>query len=332
MPGPEAAPPVAQGQSVKGLIAALVCVALVPTALLFVLLWQGTMRPHAVGAMPPAGGLTAAATPNATASAPPVQGSSAPEIALSSADRIEATSGEEIGFPIAIDTTDRLPSRSVIAISAMPDGATFSEGRPYGATGWSLRPDEIGDLRLRLPQAPSGAFDLRIDLLAADGAVLAQSETRLNVAAAPAEAAAVSAVESNPFEQVARAEAPTPVETLPAPPLPKKKPAAQAEPPLKVTTVKVVTIKPPAPTRPHDGAYALGEAAEAPAEWVEIASPVDMHVRPKQSSETVKVMEKGHKLRVAARDKKWVQVTDPATSATGWIHARFLKPSDPPAS
>ena len=67
LPGPEAAPPVAQGQSVKGLIAALVCVALVPTALLFVLLWQGTMRPHAVGAMPPAGGLTAAATPNATA-------------------------------------------------------------------------------------------------------------------------------------------------------------------------------------------------------------------------------------------------------------------------
>jgi len=94
----------------------------------------------------------------------------------------------------------------------MPDGASFSEGRPYGATGWSLRPDEIGELRFRLPEARSGASDMRIELLAADGAVLAQSETRLNVAAAdPAEAETVSAVESSPSEQIARAEAPKPV-------------------------------------------------------------------------------------------------------------------------
>jgi hypothetical protein len=327
LPGPEAAPPVSKGHSVKGLISALVCVALVPTAILFVLLWQGMMRPHADGAMSPAGGLSATSTPNSTGLAQP--SSTAPEIALSSPDRIEAKAGEEIDFPIAIDTTDRLPSRCVIAVSAMPDGASFSEGRPYGATGWSLRPDEIGDLRLRLPQARSGASDMRIELLAADGALLAQSETRLNVAADPAEAETVSAVEGNPSEQIARAEAPKPVEALPPPPQPK--PAAKTEPLVKVTTVKVVTIKPAAPTRPHDGAFALGEAAEAPVEWVEIVSPVDMHARPQQSSETVKVAEKGLKLRVAARDKNWVQVTDPATSANGWIYSRFLKPTEPPA-
>jgi hypothetical protein len=261
-----------------------------------------------------------------------VQGSTAPEIALSSPDRIEAKAGEEIDFPMAIDATEKLPSRCVIAVSAMPDGASFSEGRPYGATGWSLRPDEIGDLRLRLPQARSGASDMRIELLAADGAVLAQSETRLNVAAHPAEAETVSAVESNPFEQIARAETPKPVEALPPPPQPKPAPLAKTEPAVKVTTVKVVTIKPAGPTRPHDGAFALGEAAEAPAEWVEIVSPVDMHARPQQASETVKVVEKGLKLRVAARDKNWVQVRDPVTSANGWIYSRFLKPTEPPAS
>jgi uncharacterized protein YraI len=95
-----------------------------------------------------------------------------------------------------------------------------------------------------------------------------------------------------------------------------------------VTTVKVVTIKPPS-SRPHDGAFALGEAAEA--EWVEILRPVDMHAGPKQSSATVKVAEKGLKLRVTARDKNWVQVSDPATSAKGWIYSRFLKPTEPPA-
>src|SRR5665809_43674 len=78
------------GLPIKGLISALVCVVLVPTAILFVLLWQGAMRPRADGAMPPAGGLSAASTPSSTGLAQPVQGSTAPEIALSSPDRIEA--------------------------------------------------------------------------------------------------------------------------------------------------------------------------------------------------------------------------------------------------
>jgi hypothetical protein len=333
LPVPEtiAAPPATKGPvlPIKGLISALVGVALVPTAILFVLLWQGAMRPRADGEMPPAGGLSAASTPSSTGLAQPVQGSTAPEIALSSLDRIEAKAGEEIDFPMAIDATEKLPSRCVIAVSGMPDGASFSEGRPYGATGWSLRPDEIGELRFRLPEARSGASDMRIELLAADGAVLAQSETRLNVAA---EGETVSAVESNPFEQIARAEAPKPVEALPPPPQPQPAPSAKTEPLVKVATVKVVTIKPAGSTRPHDGAFALGEAAEAPAEWVEILSPVDMHARPQQSSETVKVAERGLKLRVAARDKNWVQVSDPATSANGWIYSRFLKPTEPPAS
>ena len=335
LPVPEtmAAPPATKGPAlpIKGLISALIGVALVPTAILFVLLWQGTMRPRADGALPPAGGLSAASTPSSTGLVQPVQDSTAPEIALSSPDRIEAKAGEEIDFPIAIDATEKLPSRCVIAVSAMPDGASFSEGRPYGATGWSLRPDEIGELRFRLPEARSGASDMRIELLAADGAVLAQSETRLNVAAGPAEAETVSAVESNPFEQIAGAEAPKPVEALPPPPQPKPAPSAKTEPSVKVATVKIMTIKPPGPTRPHDRAFALGEAAEAPAEWVEIVRPVDMHARPQQSSETVKVAEKGLKLRVAERDKNWVQVSDPATSANGWIYSRFLRPTEPPA-
>ena len=185
-----------------------------------------------------------------------------------------------------------------------------------------MRPDEIGELRFRLPNAQSGAFDMRIELLAADGAVLAQSETRLNVTAAPVVADAISAVQNNSFEQSARVDAPKAPETLPAP---RRAPSAT------VKTVKVVPIKPAAPPRPHDGAFALGAAGDAPEEWVEIISPVDMHARPEQSSGTVKVVEKGLKLRVGARDKNWVQVSDPATSANGWIYSRFLKPTTPPA-
>ena len=287
-----------RGLPLKALTAAVIVGALIPTTILVALLWQGTMQ-----------------TRNGASAAEP-------EIALSSPERIEAKAGEVIDFPLAIDATEKLPSRSVVAVGAMPDGASFSEGRPYGATGWSLRPDEIGELRFRLPNAQSGAFDMRIELLAADGAVLAQSETRLNVTAAPAEADTVSAVESSPSEQSAGMDAPKASEALPTP---KRAPSAT------VKTVKVVPIEPAAPPRPHDGAFALGAAGDAAAEWVEIIRPVDMHARPEQSSETVKVVEKGLKFRVAKRDKNWVQVSDPATSANGWIYSRFLKPTTPPA-
>ena len=304
------------GVTLTGLVSDLLGAALVATAMLVVLLWQSAIQPGADGAMHRSG-LTH-----------PMQGATPPEIALSSPDRVKAKPGEEIDFSIAIDTVDTLPSRSRIAISAMPEGASFSEGRPYGATAWSLRPDEIGELRFRLPQARSGAFDLRIELIAADGAVLAESETRLTVAAGPAEADTVSALESSSFDKIVQAEEPKPLEALPPPPQRKPTSSAKKESSVKVTTVKVVTIKPPG--RPHDGAFALGEAEEAPSEWVEIVRPVDIHARPEQSSETVKVAEKGLKLRVTARDKNWVQVSEPATSANGWIYSRFLKPTEPP--
>ena len=58
---------------------------------------------------------------------------------------------------------------------------------------------------------------------------------------------------------------------------------------------------------------------------------VDMHAKAQQSSETVKVVDRGLKMRVTARDKNWIQVTDPATSTTGWIYNRFLQPTEPPA-
>ena len=304
------------GAALKGLISVLVGVALVPIAILLVQLWQTTIQARWEG--------ETREMPSATGLAQSVRGPSAMEIVLSSPDKIQVKAGNEIEFHLAIDATDALPSRSIIAVSGLPDGASFSEGRPYGATGWSLRPDEIGDLRLRLPSAPNGASNLRIELLAADGAVLAQSETRLSIATELAEDKTSRVLWGNPFDQIAVSEFVEPI-----PPMPQRKPT-RTEPSVKIRTVKVVTIKPPKPSRPHDGAYALGEAVEAPAEWVEIVSAVDMHARAQQTSATVKVVEKGLKMRVTGRDKNWVQVSDPATSSNGWIYSRFLKPTEPP--
>ena len=267
-----------------GLISALVGAALFPAAIFFVLLWQGPMRPSGDGVMPPADGLSAASMPSSADFAPPVPVSTAPEIALSSPEKIEAKAGEEIDFPIAIDATEKIPSSCIIAVGAMPEGASFSEGRPNGATGWSLRPDAIGELRFRLPGARSGASEMRIELLAADGVVLAQSKTRLTIAADPAEAERVSVGESSPFEQTAQAIPPNSIEASPPPPQRRPASSRKTERSVKVATVKTVAIKPPGATRRHDGALALGPAAEAQTEWVEIVRAVNMRARPRQLS------------------------------------------------
>jgi hypothetical protein len=302
-----------RGPTRNAWVSALVVLALIPLAMLFIRLWQDVAIPHPADGATPAVGLSASSSP-ATGSAQPEQRPSKLEVALSSPDRIEAKAGDVIAFPIAIDATEALPARTIIAITALPEGASLSAGRPYGVTGWSLRPDEIGDLQLHMP-ARGGATDMRLELVAGDGTVLSQSETRLSIAP----------------EEVATAEATGSVDSLPPAPLRKPAASAGAAPAVKVNTVKVVTVPAPNPARPHDGGYGLGPATEAPqaaAEWMVTKAAVDIHAKAEQSSETVKVVDKGLKVRVTARDKNWVQVTDPKTSTTGWIYNRFLTPAE----
>jgi len=334
------ATPKRSGLPRKALISALVLIALVPLAVLAVWLWPDMMRPHTGGAQS-AGALSAAQAKQDTL-----------EVALSSPAKITADSGAIVAFPIAIDATGALPARSIITITALPQGASFSEGRPYGVTGWSLRPDEIAGLRLRLPKR-NGASDMRLKLVAGDGTVLSQSETRVSIGASPPQVATTDdplAAQFAPLEQMATADAPESAPAAPvataqaataqvatadvtgsiaaAPPAPLRRPSPT------VKTVKVVTIAPPHETKPHDGGYGLGpatEEAQASDEWMETKTAVDMHAKAQQSSETVKVAEGGLKVRVTGRDNRWVQVNDPKSSTTGWIYDRFLKPVDAPA-
>jgi hypothetical protein len=170
----------------RGVIIVLTVVALAPATILAGLLWFGAIsKPEAVLQLSRPG---AAPVQEAALAATPVlrPAPQSPEIALTAPEEIEAKAGDQVDFAIAIDTDEALPERSVIAIRNMPEGATFSEGRPYGTHEWSLRPDEIAGLSLRLPENPSGASDMKVELVSADGAVLARTATRLNVAPNPA--------------------------------------------------------------------------------------------------------------------------------------------------
>src|SRR5262245_56443130 len=107
----------------------------------------------------------------------------APHAVLTISARIEAKAGDTIGLPIALDGTDGVPARSVIAIEGLPQASNLSQGRPYGESDWILKPNQIGDLQLVLPRSTTlGEFRLAIALVGPDESIIARAETILSVA------------------------------------------------------------------------------------------------------------------------------------------------------
>src|SRR6476661_1264940 len=158
---------------IRALVAGLVLVALVPNLTLGAIFWLGVI--DTPWSMP-------SAHPPNESSGPAVQ-SAGPSPVLSSPAMLEAAAGGNIIFPITLDGTDGVPARSIIAIRGLPQGSKLSSGRPYDETEWNLKPDEIGDLHLALPSNVSGETKLIIQLVATDGAVIADAATLLKMAA-----------------------------------------------------------------------------------------------------------------------------------------------------
>ena len=172
------------------MLSVLLVVALVPTIALALLYWRGDVRAsrgrsqwlnerddgQATKPVQQAS-VAGLASPETVA---PKQDVELPSVALTVPGAITADAGKETPFAIALDGTDALPPRSIITIRGLPEGTSFSAGRPYGETEWSLRPDEIGDLRLMLPQTASGQRALSVELVAADGRMIASGATSLD--------------------------------------------------------------------------------------------------------------------------------------------------------
>jgi Bacterial SH3 domain len=334
-----------------------------------------------------------------------------PSVALTVPGAISAQAGKESAFVIALDSSETLPPRSIITIRGLPDGTSFSAGRPFGETEWSLRPDEIGDLRVTLPSTASGQRSLSVDLVAADGSMIASAGTRLDIAADPkaalisrpadtarideliahgrkmvdvgyfpgarayfqraAEAGSADAALSvgktydpsfieeiraqgiKPDTRQARiwyerakalgnkdadaqlkglakeeALAATPAANAPEPAEPAIAPAANAAP-KSADTPALPAVDTPKPTADPAAPEPNRTGAIAP-EWVEISSPVNVRSAPTPQSETIKVAEPGKRYQATARQGSWVQVTDPTTSETGWVYARYVATADAP--
>jgi hypothetical protein len=266
---------------------------------------------------------------DSTEAAPPPQANTiVPSAVLTAPDKVEAVAGSTVPFPIALDGTDGMPPRSLIAVKGLPQGGDFSEGRPFGEGEWTLRPDQIGDLHLAVPPGASGQFKLAIALLGPDDATIAAAETLLEIAPAPAPAepmAVMAAAAASPGEGEV---APTTSEAVAAlPPTPDADaPAAETEE--QPAAAEVAAADPAAaPAQTADQV----SGSESAKETVEPSVYVNMREGPSSSAAVIGVIAKGTKLAVLDRKRGWVNVTDPGSGKSGWIY-RGLIAGEAPAN
>ena len=266
----------------------------------------------------------------------------------------------------------------------------------------AFRPDEIGDLRLRFPKNATGGSDIHVDLVAADGTILASAVTRLDIAPDPKQALILRADESGRIDDLiahgqkmidvgyfagARAyfkraaEAGSGEAALlvgatydqafidkigaqgikadpkeaaawferakqlgiedgearlielrgavarPAAPPPPALPSALPPPPAAAPANATASASAPADQVTISDAPADAAGKE---EWVALSSYANLRKEPSSNAETIKIAEKGTKLRVASRRGNWVQVTDPSTSETGWVYSRYVEETPSP--
>jgi hypothetical protein len=289
-------PSLAFSSGTHALVAGLILLALLPNFTLGSIFWLGIVN-----------------TPWSTPIKHPPNESSVlasqaaiPAPVLSAPATLEAATGEDVTFPIALDGTDGVPARSIIAIRGLPQGSKLSSGRPYDETEWNLKPDEIGDLHLVVSSAATNDTKLIIQLVTPNGAIIADTATVLKMTADATANVGASNIKTEQksaqvLEEAAQEPEGTGVEERPA-----NLDAAMAAP---RDPVPLPTRRPTQTANNDDGA-----------EWIKPLAFVNLRERPARSAPAVGVVEKGAKLRVLRRKNRWVRARNPATSETGWIY------------
>lgn len=239
----------------------------------------------------------------------PVQAaqSAIPPPVLSAPATLEVTAGEDVTFQIALDGTDGVPDRSIIAIKGLPKGSTLSSGRPYGETEWNLKSDEIGDVHLVLPNTASGEAKVIMQLVAPDGAIIADTATVLKMTADPKANIGANGIKPE------LAEAQVSDERT------QERRATGVEESLANLHAAAAASGDPVPLpsrRPGQTASNVVQAG-----WIKPLAFVNLRQGPSPSAPAISVVAKGAKLHVIGRKNRWVQVINPTTSERGWIYA-----------
>ena len=222
---------------------------------------------------------------------------------LSAPSIVESTIGEHVSFPIAIDGTDGMPPSSRIVIRGLPSGSKLSNGHRGSDSEWNLNPDEIADLHLVSGNNVINDTKLAIQLVAPDGRIVADTATILKRTMEPQASAMASGIEAQLTGSQVSSEQPVEIIGLAPKPMGPEADLPTADPA-------------PSPARKPQP-----DNDDIATKWVKPSTSVNLRKGPSSSAAIISVIERATKLRVMGRKKGWVQVTNPATSETGWIYA-----------
>jgi uncharacterized protein YgiM (DUF1202 family) len=65
---------------------------------------------------------------------------------------------------------------------------------------------------------------------------------------------------------------------------------------------------------------------------MKVTSPASVREGPSVSSAIIGIAQPGAEAQVVSRESDWVQIIDPGSKKTGWIHQSFLEPQARPTS
>jgi Bacterial SH3 domain len=225
---------------------------------------------------------------------------------LSAPSLVEVVVGQDASLPIAVDGTDGMPPSSRIVIRGLPSGSKLSNGHPDSNSEWNLKPDEIGDLHLILGNSAISETKLAIQLVAPDGRVVADTATILKMTK-PQASVLPSGIETQQTATQLSSGQPQRLEVI-----------ETAEP---MDPKKAVSTTAPTPARKPKA-----ENDDGNTKWIKPSTSVNLRKGPSSSAAIINVVEKAAKLRAIGRKKGWLQVTNPATSETGWIYSGNIGP------
>jgi len=228
---------------------------------------------------------------------------------LSAPSLVEVVVGQDVSLPIAVDGTDGMPPSSRIVISGLPSGSKLSNGHPDNNSEWNLNPDEIGDLHLVLGNNAISDTKLAIQLVAPDGRVVADTATILKMTK-PQASVMPSGVATQEIARQLSSGQPQRLEVI------------ETTEPMDPKNALSTTDSTRLPTRKPKA-----ENDDGNTKWIKPSTSVNLRKGPSSSAAIINVVERATKLRAMGRKKGWVQVTNPATSETGWIYAGNVGPA-----
>jgi uncharacterized protein YraI len=260
---------------------------------------------------------------------------------------LEAKAGESTPLTLALSRTGALPARSIVTIQGLPHGSTMTSGRPYGEGGWNLRSDEIGSLRLILPETAEGEATLGIRVVTPGGEDITSAEMLLKVIP-PTNSFEASSERDEPVAKLKEGVQPfvtdyTQQGNYDAMLALGATVDAVAESPRRSTAEMSAELtaddfqegspssgraNPKTPKTRYEPALATISATQSSDDnsrsWVVLSAFVNLRHGPSSSRRVIDVIQKGSRVRVIGRERGWLNVTDAKNSQTGWIYSRYV--------